>query len=400
MTTLTVSEVTKYIKQVFVSDPILYNIYVKGEVSNYIKHTSGHMYFTLKDKNSRLSCVMFSSKNRLLNFEMANGMKVIANGYISVYERDGVYQLYVNDIQPDGIGSLHLAFEQLKNKLELEGLFNAEHKKKIPLLPRSIGLITSAKGAAVKDFLTVVKRRFPNISITLVPVLVQGSLAAEQISNAIDLLNRFGEIDVIVITRGGGSIEELWAFNEEIVARSIYNSKIPIVSAVGHDRDFTIADFVADLRAPTPSAAGELTVPVKKEIEHKIEILKQRLKLQVSKKITLNKNKLSFLESRIFSEMQDNLLQKQQEVDHITRDLHKDFKRLMEIKKNKFINIIGKLDALSPLKVLDRGYSITRSHKDKKIVKEISGLKEGDIIETLLTNGQVDSKILVIKGDE
>ncbi len=343
---------------------------------------------------------MFSSKNRLLNFEMANGMKVIANGYISVYERDGVYQLYVNDIQPDGIGSLHLAFEQLKNKLELEGLFNAEHKKKIPLLPRSIGLITSAKGAAVKDFLTVVKRRFPNISITLVPVLVQGSLAAEQISNAIDLLNRFGEIDVIVITRGGGSIEELWAFNEEIVARSIYNSKIPIVSAVGHDRDFTIADFVADLRAPTPSAAGELTVPVKKEIEHKIEILKQRLKLQVSKKITLNKNKLSFLESRIFSEMQDNLLQKQQEVDHITRDLHKDFKRLMEIKKNKFINIIGKLDALSPLKVLDRGYSITRSHKDKKIVKEISGLKEGDIIETLLTNGQVDSKILVIKGDE
>ena len=168
---------------------------------------------------------MFSSKNRLLNFEMANGMKVIANGYISVYERDGVYQLYVNDIQPDGIGSLHLAFEQLKNKLELEGLFNAEHKKKIPLLPRSIGLITSAKGAAVKDFLTVVKRRFPNISITLVPVLVQGSLAAEQISNAIDLLNRFGEIDVIVITRGGGSIEELWAFNEEIVARSIYNSK-------------------------------------------------------------------------------------------------------------------------------------------------------------------------------
>ena len=229
---------------------------------------------------------------------------------------------------------------------------------------------------------------------------MQGSLAAEQISNAIDLLNRFGEIDVIVITRGGGSIEELWAFNEEIVARSIYNSKIPIVSAVGHDRDFTIADFVADLRAPTPSAAGELTVPVKKEIEHKIEILKQRLKLQVSKKITLNKNKLSFLESRIFSEMQDNLLQKQQEVDHITRDLHKDFKRLMEIKKNKFINIIGKLDALSPLKVLDRGYSITRSHKDKKIVKEISGLKEGDIIETLLTNGQVDSKILVIKGDE
>ena len=229
---------------------------------------------------------------------------------------------------------------------------------------------------------------------------MQGSLAAEQISNAIDLLNRFGEIDVIVITRGGGSIEELWAFNEEIVARSIYNSKIPIVSAVGHDRDFTIADFVADLRAPTPSAAGELTVPVKKEIEHKIEILKQRLKLQVSKKITLNKNKLSFLESRIFSEMQDNLLQKQQEVDHITRDLHKDFKRLMEIKKNKFINIIGKLDALSPLKVLDRGYSITRSHKDKKIIKEISGLKEGDIIETLLTNGQVDSKILVIKGDE
>lgn len=400
MIALSVSEVSKYIKQVFVSDSILSNIYVKGEVSNYIKHTSGHMYFTLKDKNSRLRCVMFSSKNRLLNFEMSNGMEVIANGYISVYERDGAYQLYVNNIQPDGIGSLYLAFEQLKNKLEKEGLFNADHKKKIPILPKNIGLITSTKGAAVKDFLTVVKRRFPNINVTLVPVLVQGSNAAAQISNAIDLLNRFNKIDIIVITRGGGSIEELWSFNEEIVARSIYNSKIPVVSAVGHERDFTIADFVADLRAPTPSAAGELTVPVKKEIEHKIEILKHRTKVQVSKKVSLNKNKLLFLKSRFFLEIKDNVLQKQQEVDHITRNLNKDFIRFMEIKKNKFFSVIGKLDALSPLKVLDRGYSITRRYKDKKIVREIYELKEGDVIETILLKGQINSKVFLIKGDD
>ncbi|HHY14224.1 MAG TPA: exodeoxyribonuclease VII large subunit [Thermoanaerobacterales bacterium] len=400
MTVLSVNEVTKHIKQILVSDPILNKIHVKGEVSNYVKHTSGHMYFTLKDKKSRLTCVMFSNRNRLLDFQIENGMKIIASGYISVYERGGAYQLYVNDIQPDGIGTLHLAFEQLKEKLEKEGLFSDKVKKPIPVFPQTIGLITSKKGAAIRDFLTVVKRRFPNINIILMPVLVQGPYASEQIANAINIFNEYVRTDVIVITRGGGSIEELWAFNEEIVARSIFKSEIPIITAIGHERDFTISDFVADFRAPTPSAAGELVVPVKREIYLKIKALKRRSELQVQKQITVNKNNLSYLSSKITTTMKDKVSQKQQEVDYRTQNLYKDFRILIERRKNRFINAVGKLNVLSPLKILERGYSITRKQYDKKTIKEISEIKNGDIIETFLHNGQIISKVQVIKkGD-
>jgi len=397
MTVLTVGEVTKYIKQTFVSDPILNNVYVKGEVSNYIKHTSGHMYFTLKDKTSKLKCVMFSNRNRLINFSISNGMKVIVGGYISVYERDGIYQLYAEEIQPDGIGSLYLAFEELKQKLEKEGLFKPEHKKKIPALPRNIGLVTSTTGAAVRDFLTVVKRRFPGVNIYLVPVLVQGVQASEQISDAIDTLNRYSNIDLIVLTRGGGSIEELWAFNEERVARSIFSSKIPIVSAVGHERDFTIADFVADLRAPTPSAAGELVVPVKRELEVKINTLLRQLNFQIGRKIISNKEKLSYLKKRLYSRPEDFIYQKQQEIDNITKDLFRNLKSLLERKNSLFMRLVEKMEALSPLKVLSRGYSITRKYNDKTIIKDIKALKKGEILETLLYKGQILSQIIKLE---
>jgi exodeoxyribonuclease VII large subunit len=397
MTVLTVGEVTKYIKQTFVSDPILNNVYVKGEVSNYIKHTSGHMYFTLKDKTSKLKCVMFSNRNRLINFSISNGMKVIVGGYISVYERDGIYQLYAEEIQPDGIGSLYLAFEELKQKLEKEGLFKPEHKKKIPALPRNIGLVTSTTGAAVRDFLTIVKRRFPGVNIYLVPVLVQGVQASEQISNAIDTLNRYSNIDLIVLTRGGGSIEELWAFNEERVARSIFSSKIPIVSAVGHERDFTIADFVADLRAPTPSAAGELVVPVKRELEVKINTLLRQLNFQIGRKIISNKEKLSYLKKRLYSRPEDFIYQKQQEIDNITKDLFRNLKSLLERKNSLFMRLVEKMEALSPLKVLSRGYSITRKYNDKTIIKDIKALKKGEILETLLYKGQILSQIIKLE---
>jgi len=397
MTVLTVGEVTKYIKQTFVSDPILNNVYVKGEVSNYIKHTSGHMYFTLKDKTSKLKCVMFSNRNRLINFSISNGMKVIVGGYISVYERDGIYQLYAEEIQPDGIGSLYLAFEELKQKLEKEGLFKPEHKKKIPALPRNIGLVTSTTGAAVRDFLTVVKRRFPGVNIYLVPVLVQGVQASEQISDAIDTLNRYSNIDLIVLTRGGGSIEELWAFNEERVARSIFSSKIPIVSAVGHERDFTIADFVADLRAPTPSAAGELVVPVKRELEVKINTLLRQLNFQIGRKIISNKEKLSYLKKRLYSRPEDFIYQKQQEIDNITKDLFRNLKSLLERKSSLFMRLVEKMEALSPLKVLSRGYSITRKYNDKTIIKDIKALKKGEILETLLYKGQILSQIIKLE---
>lgn len=397
MTVLTVGEVTRYIKQTFVSDPILNNVYVKGEVSNYVKHTSGHMYFTLKDKTSKLKCVMFSNRNRLINFSISNGMKVIVGGYISVYERDGIYQLYAEEIQPDGIGSLYLAFEELKQKLEKEGLFKPEHKKKIPALPRNIGLVTSTTGAAVRDFLTVVKRRFPGVNIYLVPVLVQGVQASEQISNAIDTLNRYSNIDLIVLTRGGGSIEELWAFNEERVARSIFSSKIPIVSAVGHERDFTIADFVADLRAPTPSAAGELVVPVKRELEVKINTLLRQLNFQIGRKIISNKEKLSYLKKRLYSRPEDFIYQKQQEIDNITKDLFRNLKSLLERKNSLFMRLVEKMEALSPLKVLSRGYSITRKYNDKTIIKDIKALKKGEILETLLYKDQILSQIIKLE---
>ena len=261
----TVSEVNSIIKNLLDGNEVLRQVYVRGEISNFKYHNmSGHMYFTLKDEMSQIRCVMFKSSNMLLPFMPENGMKVIAFGFVSVFARDGQYQLYVEDLEPDGIGALHIAFEKLKMRLEQEGLFAQERKRPLPFLPRKIGLVTSPTGAAIRDLLTVIRRRFPNVNIVIAPVLVQGKGAADDICSAISLLNSLNDIDVIIVGRGGGSIEELWAFNEEKVARAISNSKIPVISAVGHETDYTIADFVADKRAPTPSAAGEIVVPEKR----------------------------------------------------------------------------------------------------------------------------------------
>ena len=273
-----VKEITRYIRMKLESDGLLADVWLRGEISNFTHHTSGHMYFTLKDEASRIKCVMFAAHNRRLPFTPRDGTKVIARGSVTVYERDGNYQFYVTQMQPDGIGSLYLAFEQLKRKLEAEGLFDPARKRPLPRFPRTIGVVTSPTGAAIRDILTTLGRRYPQAKVALVPVLVQGEGAAPSIVRAIELLNRLGEADVMIVGRGGGSIEELWAFNEEIVARAIAASRIPVISAVGHETDFTIADFVADLRAPTPTAAAELAVPHVLELKETLEHLKRRMR--------------------------------------------------------------------------------------------------------------------------
>jgi exodeoxyribonuclease VII large subunit len=260
---LTVSQLTKYIKQLFSYDNLLSNVCVTGEISNFKLHSSGHMYFTLKDEHSVIKCVMFKTYNRRLRFKPEDGLKVIIRGYVSIYEAGGSYQLYPEYMEPDGLGDLYLAFEQLKQKLEREGLFSAEYKKRIPFLPARIGVITSPTGAVIRDIMNVLFRRFPNVVLKIFPVMVQGEGAGKQISRALDMINKARAADVIILARGGGSLEELWPFNEEILARSIFKSEIPVISAVGHETDFSISDFVADLRAPTPSAAAELVVPEK-----------------------------------------------------------------------------------------------------------------------------------------
>ena len=267
---LTVTELNKYIKKIINSDPILNNVLVKGEISNFKHHSSGHMYLTLKDESCKINCIIFREQALKLKFQASNGLKIIAKGYVSTFDRDGQYQIYINTMEPDGLGSLYLAYEQLKNKLYEEGLFDLGHKKKIPCFPLKIGVVTSPTGAAIRDIISVIKRRNKLVDVLVYPVLVQGENAASQIAAAIEQLNSPNwKVDTIIVGRGGGSIEELWAFNEEIVARSIYKSEIPVISAVGHETDFTIADLAADLRAPTPSAAAEIAVPSILEIEER-----------------------------------------------------------------------------------------------------------------------------------
>lgn len=364
-----VSEITRYIKTVL--EDTFSAVWVEGEVSNFIQHTSGHMYFSLKDESSLLSCVIFKRTNQNLKFRMENGLKVIAFGKVSVYDKRGQYQLYVDGIEPKGIGSLQLAFEQLKKQLEKEGLFDKARKRPIPYLPYGIGVVTSPTGAAIRDILNVTGRRFQNVDLIISPVRVQGKGAASEIAGAIEDFNRFKKVDVIIIARGGGSLEDLWAFNEEVVARAISKSKIPIISGVGHDTDWTIADFVSDFRAPTPSAAAELVIPRKEDLEKSIKDLTTRLK-QIPAEI---------------------LQQYQQELDDLIKDLALRMDRLVEITKSKLENLWGRLDALSPFAVLERGYSITTKLSDGKVLKDIKSLKTGDQIKTRLRKGEFVSRI-------
>ena len=390
---ITVTELNAYVKERFEEDEYLNNVLVKGEISNFKHHYTGHMYFTLKDENSLIKCVMFKTYTSHLDFVPKDGMKVMVLGTVSVFERDGVYQIYAKALKQEGIGDLHAEYEKLKAKLEQEGLFNKEHKKEIPVMPKCIGVLTSNTGAVIRDIINVSTRRNPNVYIKLLPVPVQGQGAAEKIAEAIQIMNKEKLADVLIVARGGGSLEDLWPFNEEIVARAIYNSEIPVISAVGHETDFTIADFVSDLRAPTPSAAAELAVPNCSEIQLKLKTYENRLKNALYKKVEVMKLRYEkCMKSKAYTSPLQKINEYYMLIDKNEKALENKIQVILKEKKAYMIEWISKLDALSPLKTLSRGYSIVQ--KDNKIVKTVKELKQGDSIKLRLTDGEKEAKIL------
>lgn len=385
----TVSQLNNYIKKVLDNNIILNDIWIKGEISNFKLHYSGHMYITLKDEGGVLKAVMFKSAASQLQFMPEDGMKVLARGRISIYEAGGSYQLYINEMTPDGVGALYIAYEQLKKKLESEGLFAPEHKKAIPKYPERIGVITAATGAAVRDIINVITRRYPRAEIILYPSLVQGEGAAANIVDGISYFNETKMVDTIIAGRGGGSIEDLWAFNEEIVARAIYRSEIPIISAVGHETDFTIADFVADLRAPTPSAAAEISVPSQLELLPKIGIYQQRIATAAIRSIENRKLKLDKLKIRSPKEEIENL---HISLDVILKDIQNAYNMAMMSKKEQLGKICAKLEALSPLHVMARGYAIP-TRESGELIKSASELQENDEFDLRFTDGSKHCKV-------
>ena len=388
----TVSEITKDVKLILESS--FGAAWIEGEISNFTLHSSGHMYFSLKDAKSVLKCAMFKRANDSLKFKPKDGMQVVCFGKISVYELRGDYQLIIERIEPKGVGALQMAFQQLKEKLSKEGLFNQAHKVPIPVLPDKIGIVTSPTGAAIRDILNVLSRRFANMDVLLYPVMVQGEGAAKQIAQAIDDFNTL-DVDVLIVGRGGGSMEDLWAFNEEIVARAIYNSKIPIISAVGHEIDWTIADFVADLRAPTPSAAAEMVVAKKEEFLSRIQNSVVRLNAAMEGMIGLLSSQLLTLkDAYVLRQPLNVLIQYQQRIDELAKAMSVKALHNVQMANQGFKTAIGKLEALSPLAILSRGYSITKRSLDGKIVKDILQVKKDDEIITRLHSGEIKSKIL------
>jgi exodeoxyribonuclease VII large subunit len=397
---ITVSQLTQYIKNLFAADSQLNRLWVSGEISNFKHHNSGHMYFTLKDASSSLRCVMFRLQNLRLAFRPANGMKVVAGGRLSVYERDGQYQMYVNALMPEGVGSLSAAFEELKKRLAAEGLFDPENKKSLPPMPARIGLITSPTGAAVRDILTTASRRFPQAEILIVPVLVQGQEAAGQIAQALEFLNQVPGMDVIIIARGGGSIEELWAFNEEVVARAIFASLVPVVSAVGHETDFTIADFVADVRAATPTAAAELVVPDQREIIQWLAACRQRMSLQLLRRLEHDRRYLEKIaSSRVLTRPMERLDQQKQLLDSLAQRLENRMDYLRQGYLSRLALLEGKLGALSPTAVLARGFAICFD-RDGKIVRDAEKLSPGDKLHLRLERGTADTVVERVNGED
>jgi len=388
---LTVQELTRHIKMLLEKDYLLANVWVRGEVSNFKPASSGHFYFTLKDDCSSLKVVMFRSRSRLVPFRLENGMAVTIRGYISLYERDGIYQLYGQEIEPDGTGALYLAFEQLKARLQKEGLFDPKHKKELPLLPRRIGLVTSPTGAAVRDLMKIIQRRWPGLHLVLVPVPVQGDTAPPAIARAIDLLNRVGGIELIIVGRGGGSLEEIWAFNTEIVARSIFRSTVPVISAVGHETDFTISDFVADMRASTPSAAAVLAVPDTREMARRLVTLKSRLAQALRESALRSRRRLdNCLAHRVFAHPRDILCgSRQQSLDQLHRRLVQSIQGVIERKGGSLAILAGQLQALSPLATLARGYSICTTPDGRKVIRDAESVKKGDRLSVLLLRGKL-----------
>ena len=390
---ISVTDLNKYLKEKIDGDEYLNNVLVKGEISNYKHHYTGHLYFTLKDENSLIKCIMFKGYAANLKFEPRDGMKVTILGSVSVFERDGVYQIYCKAMQEDGLGSLYKAYEELKARLSKEGLFDQNHKKKIPLMPKCIGVLTSNTGAVIRDIINVSTRRNPNVYIKLLPVPVQGEGAAEKIVDAINLMNEKKLADVIILARGGGSLEDLWPFNEEIVARAIYNSELPVISAVGHETDFTIADFVADLRAPTPSAAAELAVPNIADISLKLEQYRNRYKLALKKKVEFMRLRYEkCMNSRVFKDPLQKINEKYIMIDMKVKRMQNSIVNLYNSKKTHLIKNVAKIDALSPLKTLTRGYSIVQLNG--KVVKSVGQIKKDDQINIRLTDGTAKAKIM------
>lgn len=388
----TVTEITREIKGLL--EESFPTVWVEGEISNYTLHSSGHRYFSLKDENAQIRCTLWRFRGDRLGFEPVDGLKVIAFGNITVYERNGQYQLDVIDLIPAGWGKLEIAFQRLKEKLFQEGLFDEEHKKPIPEFPESIGVVTSPTGAAIRDIIKIIHKRFPGVKIIVNPVKVQGGGAVEEIAQAIYEFNEFGGVDVMIVGRGGGSLEDLWAFNEEIVARAIYNSKIPIISAVGHQIDFTISDFVADLRAPTPSAAAQMVV------KNKDELLKA-VKSDIQKLISYQISSIEYLKQRLKTAQQsygfrrpvDLIRQRVQRADDLSRQLLERIKNYFEFEKKSLSLNVEKLEALSPLAVLKRGYSITRKLPEMEIIKDAGVLKKEDKLQVKFFKGKVQSKV-------
>lgn len=395
---LTVSQINKYIKYRLDNDDNLKTVYLKGEISNFKNHTSGHLYFTLKDENSRILAVMFRRDASKINFIPKDGSNVLVVGKISLYEASGQYQIYVNEMIEDGIGNLYVEFEKLKKKLGEKGYFDEKYKKEIPKYPKRIGVITASTGAAIRDIITTINRRYTLAEIILFPCLVQGENAKEDIVKNIKLADTYN-LDTIILGRGGGSIEDLWAFNEEIVADAIFKANTPIISAVGHEIDFTISDFVSDLRAPTPTAAAELAVPNKEELKALIMQYKQRISKNIINILNMNKQRLEYiLNSYIIKNPETIYEAKMQKVDILTEKLIMYMNNILDNKGYKFTSLLDKMEALSPIKTLKRGYSISKI--DNKIIKDIKKIKPGEILETQLQNGNLISEIKEINYEE
>ena len=390
---ISVTELNSYIKNKIADDEYLNNVLIKGEISNFKNHYTGHMYFTLKDENSLIKCVMFKTYAQKLNFMPKDGMKVFVLGGVSVFERDGIYQIYVKAMQEDGLGVLYKKYEELKQRLEQEGYFSEEHKKAIPQMPKIIGVLTSQTGSVIRDIINVSTRRNPNVNIRLYPVPVQGEGAAEKIADGIKFMNKNQLADVLILARGGGSLEDLWPFNEEIVAHAIYNSEIPVISAVGHETDFSISDFVADLRAPTPSAAAELAVPDVYEVKQKINSYQNRLRLSLVKKVEIMKLRYEkCMSSRVFKEPLRNINDNYLKVDTYIKKLENIIKTKQKEEKTKYVELVAKLDTLSPLKTLTRGYSLVE--KNNNIIKSAKDVNTGDKIDLKFSDGTKQAEIL------
>ncbi|ETT57490.1 exodeoxyribonuclease VII large subunit [Paenibacillus odorifer] len=440
-----IKELNRYIRMKLDSDNLLSDVWIRGEISNFTHHGSGHMYFTLKDESSRIKAIMFASHNQRLPFIPKEGARVIARGNVTVYERDGQYQFYATHMQPDGIGSLYLAYEQLKSKLEKEGLFAEARKRSLPRFPKCIGVITSPTGAAVRDIVITLQRRFPQVAIVIYPVLVQGKGAAPSIVKAIGALNAMGEADVLIVGRGGGSLEELWAFNEEEVARAISASRIPVISAVGHETDFTIADFAADLRAATPTAAAELAVPHAGELAAQLRQLQQRLRQALQQRAQRGRERHSVLQrslalagprrtliqhtqrldmlrvrlqrsadARLSRSRErkavlhhslqrfhprDSVAAARQLTDSLRRELMGAMQARLQEKRSRYVAEIRHLDALSPLKVMSRGYSLVYDEAEEHLIKSLTEVQLGDLVVIKMNDGQLNCQVWGMKED-